>query len=62
MFLNDGSESLFRALKEILKGRRLRVGTIEYLAIFLVAAIVLDSFLVTAFVFVMLLIRLFFRY
>jgi len=58
MILKDGSENLFRVLKEILRGRKLSQGTVNYLVVFVVAAIVLDSFLMMAFIAVMLIARM----
>jgi hypothetical protein len=62
MFLNDGSKKLFEALKAILRGGGLAPGTRNYLAIFVVAAIVLDSFLVTVFLIVLVVVRISLHY
>jgi hypothetical protein len=54
MLLNDGSKNLFRVLKEILRRGRLRAATFDFLVVFVVTAIVLESFLWTAIVVVLL--------
>jgi len=59
MILNDGSQNLLKVLKEIIHDKgRLSSGTVNYLAVFVVTAIVLNGFLVTAFLILLLVVRI----
>jgi hypothetical protein len=57
MYLNNGSKNLFRALKELLRGGRPSQNFVNLLVAFVVMAIVLESFLLTTFFIVLLVVK-----
>jgi hypothetical protein len=62
MFLKGSSQTLFGTLKELLRKGKLSQNTINYLVVFVVAAIVLNGFIMTTFLVIMAIFKMVLRF